>query len=255
MHINPRFPLIAILLCLLAGQGAACAQARPELIVSAAVSLKDAFTKIGRRFEAKEGAVVTFNFGASSLLQRQIETGAPADVFASAAEIQMDRLAQQHLILPDSRKNFACNTLVLIVPGNSRLKAARFQDLGTAAFSRIALGSPGVPVRLYSEEALRMLNVWERVLPKCVFGENARQVLDYVARGEVDAGLVYATDAALMPKVRVAAVADSAWHRPILYPVAVVADSRQPDLARRFIAYLTGKEGQDVLKKYGFTVP
>lgn len=235
----------------------AYAQSSATLLVSAAASLKDAFTQIGKQFEAQEQAKVKieFNFGASSLLQRQIETGAPVDVFASAAETQMDQLQQKKLILSDTRKDFAGNTLVLIVPASRLLKKGSFADLATSEIPRIAIGAPGVPIRLYSEEVLRKLKLWDAVQPKCVFGENVRQVLDYVARGEVDAGLVYATDAALLPGVRILATADPAWSRPILYPVAVVSDTRQAALAKRFITYLSGNDGQKTLRKYGFTLP
>ena len=231
------------------------AQSSATLLVSAAASLKDAFTEIGRHFEAQEHVKVAFNFGASSLLQRQIETGAPVDVFASAAEAQMDQLQQKKLCLPDTRKDFAANALVLIVPTNSSLKKGSFFDLGTDKMGRIAVGAPGVPIRLYSEEVLKKLKLWDAVRPKCVFGENVRQVLDYVARGEVDAGLVYATDAALLSGVRVLATAEVSWSRPILYPVAVVSDTRQVALAKRFIRYLTEKDGRKTLGKYGFTLP
>lgn len=233
----------------------AYAQSPTTLLVSATASLKDAFTEIGKHFEAQEHVKVAFNFGASSLLQRQIETGAPVDVFASAAETQMDQLQQKKLILPDTRKDFAGNTLVLVVPASSPLKKGSFADLATNKIPRIAIGAPGVPIRLYSEDVFKKLKLWDAVQPKCVFGENVRQVLDYVARGEVDAGLVYATDAVLLPGVRVLAIADASWSRPILYPVAVVSDTRQAALAKRFISYLSGKNGQKTLSKYGFILP
>lgn len=250
--INRYVAFFLLILFLLTGQECTRKSERQELFVAAAVSLKAAFTDIGRQFEAAHPVTITFNFGGSNLLQRQIETGAPADVFASAAEAQMDALQQKNLIVASTRVDFASNEVVLITPADSPLTGGTFQDLATSRIAAVAIGSPEVPVRIYSEEVLRHLGLWDQVLPKGVFGQNTRQVLDYVARGEVDAGLVYATDAAVNPAVRVLAVADPSWRRPIIYPAAVVADSPRQTLAKQFLDFLVSEPGRRTIERYGF---
>ena len=257
-------PLLA--LCLLAGCRAqndtdCCpAPARTEEItVSAAVSLKDAFTELGRLYEARTGTRVRLNFGASGILQKQIEQAAPVDVFASAGERQVDALAAQNLILADTRHDFARNTLVLIEPGKSPGHAAAdgqhsFAELLKPDVRKIAIGNPKtVPAGQYTEQALRSLKLWEQLQPKLVLAEDVRQVLDYVARGEVEAGVVYASDvAAGNDSIYVLARAPEETHDPILYPIAVVRESRRADAARQFVALVLSPEGQAVLTKYGF---
>ena len=249
-HIRHYLCLILVV----AGLGCST-QPRPErheLIVTASVSLKDVFTDLGRQFEAAYPVTITFNFGGSNLLQRQIETGAPADVFASAAAAQMDALQAKRLILANTRTDFAANAVVLVAPVAGPFTSGSFHDLAASRVRIIAIGSPEVPVRIYSEEVLRHLKLWDIVEPKLVFGQNVRQVLAYVARGEVDAGLVYATDASVHPDVRVLDVADRAWHRDIVYPAAVIADSRQPALAEQFVSFLVSETGQKIIGRYGF---
>ena len=156
-----------------------------------------------------------YNFGASGELQKQIEAGAPVDLFVSAAQRQMDELEQKELILPASRRVFARNVLVVIKPADSRLDLAKPADLLDAAGGPIVIGNPKtVPVGQYAEESLRALGLWDRLQPKLVFSENVRQALDYVARGEVDAGFVYTTDAA----VRTQSVKEA--FRPARTPIA-----------------------------------
>lgn len=225
---------------------------REELLVAAAASLKDVMTDLGAAFEATEGVKVSFNFAGSNLLQRQIETGAPADLFASAADAPMDVLASRDLIIRDTRKAFATNTLVLITPQDSPHAVNSFDDLTGAEMGLIALGGDGVPIRLYSEDLLRRKGLWDSLSSKFIFGANTRQVLAYVARGETDAGLVYRTDAVISDRVRIAAQAEPSRHRPIAYPVAVISGSRQEAAARRFIAYIISDAGQKIIRKHGF---
>ncbi len=169
-----------------------------EITVSAAISLKEAFTELSKTFEAgQKRRRVQFNFGASGDLVRQIAGGAPVDVFASAGLKEMDELERQGLTAPGSRVNFAGNTVVLAVPAASTFRLEAFSDLTRKEVKKIAIGNPQtVPAGRYAEQVLRSLNLWEPLKDKLVFAENVRQVLDYVARGEVDAGLVYATDVA-----------------------------------------------------------
>ncbi|MFG6463937.1 molybdate ABC transporter substrate-binding protein [Roseateles sp. DXS20W] len=228
--------------------------AAQQLTVSAAASLTDAFKAIGARFEAaKPGVTVRFNFAASGVLVQQIAQGAPVDVFASADQDTMDRAAAQKLIAADTRRDVAANALVLVVPADSAVQ--RVADLSGPAVKRIAVGKvASVPVGRYTQQALGSAQLWSALSPKLVFADNVRQVLDYVARGEVEAGFVYRTDAGIAKdKLRVAATVGG--HTPITYPAAVVADSRQPALAREFVAFLGSAEAQAILARHGFVKP
>ena len=227
-----------------------------DLLVSAAASLKDTFTEIGELFESENSNVtITFNFGGSNILQKQIEQGAPIDVFASAAAITMDNLEDEKLIIKETRKSFASNKIVLIVPKNAGVKLSSFNDLTEDSVERIAIGSKEVPVRIYTEEVLRHLKLWDKLDYKFVYGNNVRQVLQYVARGEVEAGLVYSTDAASSKAVRVVAEAEGEWHSPIVYPIAVINDSKNKQASEKFIDFVMSPVGQGILRKYGFAVP
>lgn len=228
--------------------------AAQSLTVSAAASLTDAFKEIGSRFEAaRPGVTVRFNFAASGVLLQQIAQGAPVDVFASADQDTMDRAAAQQLIAADTRRDFASNALVLVAPQAGPV--TRLGDLARADVKRIAVGKPAsVPVGRYTRQALEAAQLWAALQPKIVFADNVRQVLDYVSRGEVDAGFVYRTDAEVASdKLRVAQVV--AGHAFVTYPAAVVADSRQAALAREFAAFLGGAEAQALLARYGFGRP
>jgi molybdate transport system substrate-binding protein len=229
-----------------------------EVIPSVAISMKDAVEEIGRAFAAsRPGVQLRYNFGSSGELQKQIEAGAPVDLFISAAQRQMDELAQEKLIVAGTRRNFARNALVVIAPSDSRLDLSGPADLLAPKVGRIVIGNPRtVPAGQYAEESLRALGLWERLRPRLVFAENVRQALDYVARGEVDAGFVYTTDAAARgSQVREAFRPAEDTYRPIVYPAAVVAGARQPGLARAFLEALAGRDGQAVLHRLGFQPP
>jgi molybdate transport system substrate-binding protein len=231
----------------------ASAHAAGELVVSAAASLSDAFALVGKGFErAHPGARVLFNFGASGQLMQQIARGAPAAVFASADTQTMERAEQQGLIVADTRRNFGTNRLVIIVPPRSSIHVASMGDLQNAQVRRIGLGTPeSVPAGRYAKEALQLANLWEKLKDKYVYGQNVRQVVDYVARGEVDAGIVYATDAALLKeRVRVALIAPT--KEPIVYPIAVVRGAASEVLARQFVEYVSSDAGQEIMSRYGF---
>lgn len=225
-----------------------------DLTVSAAVSLRDAFKEIENLYKARTGKTVNFNFGASGALQKQIEAGAPVDVFASAGAKQMDELAGRGLIDEASRRDFARNTLALIVPSDSQLNLKAFADLAAPGVQRLAVGNPKtVPAGQYTEQLLDHFNLRANLQAKLVIAEDVRQALDYVVRGEVDAGIVYATDArAAGERVRVVATAADDSHAPILYPVAIIKDSKQKGAAQEFVNFVTGAEGQGILRKYGF---
>ena len=226
-----------------------------EVTVSAAISLKNAFEEMGRIFEGRhKGVKVLFNFGASGDLVRQIEAGAPVDIFASAALKDMEDLDRKGLIRPDSKINFAGNAMVLVVPNNSPLQGKSFQDLKDGRIKRIAIGNPKtVPAGRYAQEVLTSLNLWEGLREKLILAENVRQVLDYVARGECDAGLVYSTDARTrLKETKIISTAPEDSHRPILYPIGIIQGTKKESLAKEFIALLLSREGKDILHRHGF---
>lgn len=236
---------------------ASAASAQP-VTVSAAISMKDAVTELGRTFAAsRPGVTLVFNWGSSGELQKQIEAGAPIDLFISAATLQMDELEKRKLIVPSTRRAFARNLLSVIKPADSRVDVVKPADLADARVTRIVVGNPRtVPAGQYAEECLRALGLWERLQPKLIFAENVRQALDYVARGEVDAGFVYTTDVATRGQtVKEAFRPAEDTYRPVVYPAAVVAGARQPALAQAFIDLLVGREGQALLGRHGFRPP
>ncbi len=227
-----------------------------DLTVSAAASLSNAFRELGPLFEAQNaGTRVVFNFAASDALLAQIAKGAPVDVFAAADQESMDRAEAQKLLATGSRRNFAGNALVLIAPADSRMVLGSLADLERPEVKRVALGAPaGVPAGRYAKAALEAARLWPAIEAKAVYAQNVRQALDYVARGEVEAGFVYATDAAVQ-KDRVRIAFTVATGTPIAYPVAAIAGSAQPDAARRFVEFLPTPAAQAVLARYGFAKP
>ena len=258
-HAGWRRPFGGALMAAVAlGVGLVRPAAAEELTLSVAISMKEAIETLGRTFAAsRPGVTLRYNLGASGDLQKQIEAGAPIDVFVSAATRQMDELEQKGLILADTRRAFARNVLVVVKPADSGLDLTAVGDLLGPGVTRVAIGNPKtVPAGEYARESLRAVGAWERLGPKLVFGENVRQVLEYIARGEVDAGFVYATDVpAAGPRVRAAFRPGEDTYAPVVYPVAVVAGSRQAALARAFVDLVTGVEGQAVLRRLGFQPP
>lgn len=245
--------MISILFC----TPALFAGSPKELTVSAAISLKNAFEELGRLYEGKNrGVKALFNFGASGDLAGQIKGGAPVDVFASAAQKDMDALEKKGLILRGSRVNAAGNTVVLVVPSHTASPIRSFGDLKLDAVKRIAAGDPRtVPAGRYAEEVFQHYGILGVIKNKIVFAGNVRQVLDYVARGEVDAGVVYSTDAATrMKEVRIAATAPEGSHKPVEYPIAIVRDTKNEKAAKDFLMLVTSPEGRRILARYGFKV-
>lgn len=223
-----------------------------DLTVSAAASLAEAFKALAPGFEAAHpGVKLRFNFAGSGQLLQQIAQGAPVDVFASADDATMDRA--QPFIAPATRRAFAGNALVLVTPPGSDIGS--LYDLHQSGVKRIALGKPAtVPAGRYTQQALESVRLWQALQRKIVPADHVRQVLDYVARGEVEAGFVYRSDAQQAgPRVRVAMTVSG--HEPVRYPVAVVAGSRQPRLAQAFVDYLLGRAAQAELRQRGFDAP
>lgn len=234
---------------------ASTAAAADTVVVSAAASLKNAFEEIGALYVTSAGGPgPAFNFGASGELMAQIKGGAPVDVFAAAAAKDMDVLETEGALLPGTRVDFAANEVVLIVPSASTAGATSFADLVKPTIARIAIVNPKTsPAGRYTEEVVQNAGITEAVRPKLVLAENVRQVLDYVARAEVDAGVVYATDAAIRPQeVKVAAVAPSGSHQPVIYPIAVLKGTPHTAAAKAFVAAVRSEAGQAILTRYGF---
>jgi len=227
-----------------------------DLTVSAAASLTNAFKDIGTAYEVQNpGSKVLFNFAASGVLLQQIAKGAPVDVFASADQETMDQAQQQQLVKAGTRRNFVRNSLVVIVPVDGAAAPKSLQDLLPAKVEHIAIGVPAsVPVGRYTKGALEKAQLWSQVEPKMIGASSVRQVLDYVARSEVDAGFVYLTDAAIMSdKVKVAFTVPT--ETPVLYPIAPIASSPQSDEASKFISFVMSPSAQAILAKYGFAKP
>ena len=251
--MNRRIGMAVAAVWLLGGSVAAQAA---EITVSAAASLTNAFREVGQAYERRyPGARVHFNFGGSGALLQQMAKGAPVDVFASADEETMNQAQQHGLVRADARRDFARNALVLIVPADSRLALHRVEDLAQPGVHRVAVGNPAsVPVGRYSMMVLGRLKSWPQIQPRVIHAVNVRQALDYVARGEVDAGLVYRTDAAIMPgKVKVAATVPLPV--AIRYPIASTTGSSQQVEARRFVQFVLTPEAQALLARYGFGRP
>ena len=254
METIPRIlgnALVCLVLAMLPGVSSA-----QDLIVSAAASLTNAFTELGKAYERNNpGTAIVLNFGGSGQLLQQIDRGAPVDVFATADQETMDRAEKRDLIVRDSRVDFASNTLVLIVPSDSSLDIADLAQLRTESIARIAISNPAsVPVGRYSKLALESAGLWNELTPRFINTQHVRQSLDYVARGEVDVGFVYATDArAMQDRVKVLAAVPTTV--PIAYPIAVTSDTRKQEIAHRFIVFVKSLRGQAILARHGFGTP
>lgn len=249
-----KHPILAVSLALAAVWGPSAHAG--DLVVSAAASLTNAFKDVAQAYEKEHaGTKVILNFGASDVLLQQIVKGAPADVFASADQKAMDKAVEEKAVKPESRVDFAANQIVLIVPTDSKANITALKDLTRDDVKRIAYGNPAsVPVGRYTQGALQTAGLWDAVQAKSVLAQNVRQSLDYVSRGEVDAGFVFATDAAVMPdKVKVAVRVPS--QTPVTYPIAVTARDTAAKEAKSFVAYVMSPAGQEILSRYGFQKP
>jgi molybdate transport system substrate-binding protein len=232
--------------------------AETVLTISAAVSMKDAIEDLGRRFERSHpGVTLRFNLGASGELRQQIEAGAPVDLFIAASDDHVRALERQHLIVSSSRRVVARNSLVVAVPARSPLALSTLDGLVDSRVRRIAIGDPRtVPAGQYAEQCLRRAGLWDRLRPNLILAGNVRQVLDYVARDEVDAGFVYASDlVARRDGVREALRPPPDLSDPIVYPAAVVAGSAHAALAAAFLDLLAGPDGSATLARFGFVAP
>ncbi|KHG41711.1 MAG: molybdate ABC transporter substrate-binding protein [Aphanizomenon flos-aquae KM1D3_PB] len=232
------------------------AQSNPSLLISAAASLKEVLEEIKPLYQqSKPNVNISYNFGSSGALQQQIEQGAPADIFISAAKRQVDALEQKGFLVAGTRNIIAKNKLVLVVPKNA-VGITSFYSLKDAKVKKIAIGEPrSVPAGQYGQQVLEKLKIWSAIKSKLVFANNVRQVLASVETGNADAGLVYITDAKISDKVKVVVTADEKYHSPIIYPLAVIKSSKNVDAAKEFSQFLSSNQAKAVFRKYGFILP
>jgi len=223
-----------------------------EIVVAAAMSLREVMEEIGAVYTREhEDINLTFNFASSGVLQKQIEEGAPVDLFISAGETQMDVLEQSDLLLKGTRVDLLENELVLIAsPGSSLEDFAALAGNGTA---KICIGTPEtVPAGNYASQVLPSLDLWETLKPKLVFARDVCQILTYVETGNVDAGIVYRTDAMADNKIKIITEAPAGTHKPAVYPMAVIKDSKNLEAASKVTAFLAGVRAAKIFEQHGF---
>ena len=226
-----------------------------ELTVHAAASLTDAMKEIGPAYEKESGDKLKFNFGASSMLARQIEEGAPADLFFSADEAKMDALEKKDLLLPGTRRGLLSNLLVIVVATDAAAVPKSASDLAKPEYKKIALAEPQtVPAGIYAREYLQKLGLWDALKEKVVPTETVRSALAAVESGNVEAGFVYKTDSLISKKVKIAVEISAAEGPKISYPIAVVKSSKEPERAKKLAEYLAGPAARQVFEKFGFII-
>ncbi len=226
-----------------------------EVTVFAAASLSDSLKEIATGFTRRTQIQVAFNFGASSFLARQIQEGAPADVFFSADETKMDSLEIAGLILKETRKSLLSNSLVIVVAKDANTEIHSPADLARANVKHLALADPqAVPAGIYAKAYLEREKLWDAINPKVVPTDNVRAALAAVESGNVEAGMIFKTDAAISKKVKIVFEVPPAENPKISYPVAVIKDSKQIEAARQFVQYLQSDDATTVFRKFGFIV-
>ncbi|PTX60820.1 molybdate transport system substrate-binding protein [Melghirimyces profundicolus] len=246
--------LLAVWFCAFSLFGCAPENERREVVVLAASSLTDALGELEKKYEAEHpGLNLVISFASSGKLRQQIEQGAPADIFFSAGSLEMDKLENGGKIVPSTRVNLLTNELVLIVPQQGESGVKRLEDLRSENVKKLAIGEPGVvPAGRYAKEFLTRTGRWNDLRPKLVFGANVRQVLSYVESGNADAGLVYKSDTYRAEGVKEVGNIPLNLYSPIVYPVSVVRDAKNPKQAKDFLRWLKGNQRKAVFEKYGF---
>jgi molybdenum ABC transporter, periplasmic molybdate-binding protein len=225
-----------------------------DVLVHGAASLTDALQEIAEKYQRETGQKVQFNFGSSSMLARQIQEGAPGDIFVSADELKMNDLQKRGLILTETRKSILSNTLVIIVPQDSKVVISSIQDL-LKIKGNIAIAEPqSVPAGIYAKEYLKKVGLWNKVIDRLIPAENVRAALAVVEAGNAEAGIVYKTDAAISKRVRIVLEISKEEGPKISYPIAVLKESRDPQNALRFYQYLLSEKAQEIFQKYGFLI-
>ena len=226
-----------------------------QLTVHAASSLTDAMKEISASYEKQGEDKVRLNFDASSILARQIEEGAPGDVFLSADEAKMSDLEKKDLIAPETRRTLLSNTLVIVIPSDSKLEIHAASDLARTEVKKIAISQPStVPVGIYSKEYLTKVGLWDRLAEKMIPTQNVRASLAAVESGNVEAGFVYKTDALISRKVKIALEISASEGPRISYPVAALKASSDLSATKKFLAYLESEPALAVFRKYGFSI-
>ncbi|KGK87806.1 molybdate ABC transporter substrate-binding protein [Desulfosporosinus sp. HMP52] len=229
-------------------------QGKPiEIMVSAASSLQNSLTELQKDYVQKKPEVkITFNFGSSGTLQQQIEQGAPADLFISAGKSQMDALGQKNLLVKESRIDLLGNDLVLVT-GKQNNEVTSLEDLAKGEVGKISIGTPeSVPAGKYAQEALKSLNLWDQLTSKFVLAKDVTQVLNYIETDNVDAGLVYQSDAQGSDKVKVLMALPESSHKPIVYPAAIISATKNQQAAEDFLKYLQSSDAQKIFTQFGF---
>ena len=257
MRVLKRCGLAAIVLIVLTVLGPIRAASADDVVVFAAASLKNALDDAAGAFKSGGGAAAKISYAASSALAKQIEGGAPADIFISADLAWMDYLQKRNLIQPATRKNLLGNQLVLVAPADSNVTVdikPGFDLVGLLNGGRLAMADPAsVPAGKYGKAALQKLGIWQSVAPHVAGAENVRAALLYVDRKETPLGIVYATDAASDPKVEIVGVFPESTHPPIIYPIALTTVSKNPN-AVKFLAFLKSPAAKPAFQKQGFTL-
>ncbi len=233
-----------------------CARQTVAVNVSAGASLTDAIIEINKLYTQENPSVtITPNFAGLGTLQRQIENGAPVDIFIGAAAAPIDALQKEGLILDDTRKDLLTNKVVLVVPAESSLDIKEFKDLTSDKVRKVAIGDPkSVAAGMYAQQILDRNSIADTIKQKLVLAGDVRQVLTYVESGNVDAGVVFATDAKSSAKVKIAANAPDDINAKVIYPVAIIKGSKSIDAARDYESFLFGNKAKAVFEKYGFSV-
>jgi molybdate transport system substrate-binding protein len=226
------------------------------LLVAAAASLQKPLQEIAPLYnQANPSQTINYNFAASGALQQQIEQGAPVDIFISAASKPMQALQDKGLLASGTTNDLLTNQLVLITSKPASVALTDFQQLVQPEVQRIAIGEPrSVPAGQYATEVLQHLGILDQVQSKFVLGNNVKSVLTAVETGDVDAGIVYITDAKGSDKVTVAATADEKLHSPIRYSIAALKSSKLPDESKRYVEFLQGNTVKAIFEKYGFGI-
>lgn len=226
-----------------------------EIYVLAAASLTDVLTELANNYKQKTSTEIIFSFASSGALQAQIEASAPADIFFSAAQKQMNALEEKGLIDSETRKDLLENKVVLISPKNSNLNIKSFTDITNSNVKKLGLGEPkSVPVGQYSEEILSNLSILDIAKEKAVYGSDVRNVLDWVETAEVDCGIVYATDAKIAKNINIIAEAPEDTHKKVIYPISIIKSSQNKEEAKKFIEYISTDKSKEIFQNYGFTV-
>lgn len=256
--LHKNIPIFSILLLIVIITGCSSHSVNQsnevDLTISAAVSLKDALEEIKQLYEDENSHVnIRFNFGGSGSLQQQIAQGAPADIFFSAAEDKFNSLVEDGFIKEEDGTQLLENELVLVAP-IERNGISEFEDLLQDDVQRISIGTPDtVPAGKYAKEALEYYDLWSDLQSKLVYAKDVRQVLAYVETGNVEAGIVYKTDALQSEKVAIIATADPSSHSPISYAVGIIHDTKNDEAAKDFYHYLQNQNSLEVFEHYGFT--